>query len=178
MGVHDEHGYPWLRQEKRLIAEAIDRGKSVLGVCLGAQLIADCLDAEVRPNVHKEIGFWPVKWTQEAQELPFLIGSEPEIPVFQWHGDTFAIPRGAVPLAASTLCENQGFLFENRVMGLQFHLESTPASVEQLLTHCAHELEPRTGIQSAFEIREGCSKLSDSNALMESILDEMARHAT
>ena len=177
MGVHDEDKHPWLRQEKRLITATIDRGTPVLGICLGTQLIADCLGAEVFPNAHKEIGFWPIQWVPEAKSLPYLAPVNPEPTVFQWHGHTFDVPEGALRLARSALCENQGFVFEDRVIGLQFHLESTPHSVEQLLTHCADELMPGTGVQPEAEIRSGCRNLNHINMLMRSILGELANKA-
>jgi GMP synthase-like glutamine amidotransferase len=105
---HDEH--PWLIDEKRFIRQAIDAGKKVLGVCLGGQLIADVLGGPVTKNAFREIGWHCVQLTPQARELPLLESSSTgELMVFQWHGDTFAIPPGAVCLASSRGCANQAF---------------------------------------------------------------------
>jgi len=152
MGVQDQGLYPWLADEKRLLRDTIDRGKTLVGVCLGAQLIAEALGARVFANPHKEIGWFPIELTASGRESR-AVGSLPaRLEVFHWHGDTFDLPRGAVHLARSQACEHQAFLFEGRVLGLQFHVESTPASVRDLVANCADEICPGPYIQSAERI--------------------------
>jgi len=120
----------WLGDEMREIRDAVDRGKPVLGICLGAQLIAKALGAMVYRNPAKEIGWAPVYWTEQAAADPLFRGfSRPE-PVFHWHGETFDLPDGAERLAYSEVCANQAFRIAGNVYGLQFHLEVTPAIVE------------------------------------------------
>src|SRR5690606_32591469 len=114
---------PWMKEEKKLIEKAILKGKRVIGICLGAQLIADVLGARVFPNKEKEIGWFPIELTEEGQKSPFFAGFNKTETVFHWHGDTFEIPKGAEHIASSKVCENQAFLFDHKVLGLQFHLE-------------------------------------------------------
>ena len=153
MSVGDTDDYPWLAPERACIAEAIAAGKSVVGVCLGAQLIAAALGARVYRNAHKEIGWLPVRLTKAARALDLCDGVPAEQPVFHWHGDTFERPPGAVHLAASEACLNQAFLLDGRVLGLQFHLESTPESVAAICEHCADEIVPARWVQTAAEMR-------------------------
>jgi GMP synthase-like glutamine amidotransferase len=127
MSVNGDLAY--LRQEERYIAQAVACGKPVLGVCLGAQLIAHALGASVYRNPVKEIGWFPVTWGEAAATDPLFAGLPPVDTVFHWHGETFDLPPGAVPLASSAACRNQAFRAGRNVYGLQFHLEVTPAMV-------------------------------------------------
>jgi GMP synthase-like glutamine amidotransferase len=137
MSVNDEHAYPWLKHEKTFIREAVSRGLPVLGVCLGAQLIASALGARVFANDHKEIGWFPIQAvTTDSDAFRF----PPRATVFHWHGETFDLPPGAVHLARSTGCENQAFQIGKNVIGLQFHLEATPETVDQIIQHCRRDL--------------------------------------
>ncbi|MCK5862638.1 MAG: gamma-glutamyl-gamma-aminobutyrate hydrolase family protein, partial [Candidatus Hydrogenedentes bacterium] len=126
MSVNDEEIYPWLSQEKEFIRRAIDMKKPVLGVCLGAQLIANVLGARVYQNSEKEIGWWPVHGTPVPSSSLFQFPAS--IQAFHWHGETFNLPAGATLLASSTACKNQAFQIGTSVIGLQFHLETTPES--------------------------------------------------
>jgi GMP synthase-like glutamine amidotransferase len=149
MGVHDEPDYPWLAAEKRFIQEVIDAGKTVVGVCLGAQLIAYVLGARVYRNREKEIGWFPIELT-EAGMSSLVFGFLPSpVTVYHWHGDTFELPPGAVQLARSAVCEQQAYLYDGRVLGLQCHLESTPESVADIIAHGADEIVPSAYIQTA-----------------------------
>jgi len=149
MGIYDEDRHPWLTGEKTFLRAAIDEGKTVVGVCLGAQLIANVLGARVFPNPDKEIGWFPVELTsfgREAEPFGFL----PErFDVFHWHGDTFDLPAGSLHLARSEACRNQAFLYDGRVLGLQFHMESTARSVRDIVANCAAEIVSGRYIQSA-----------------------------
>lgn len=149
MGVRDSDEHPWLIAEKQLIGEAIRAGKTLVGVCLGAQLIAEVLGARVYRNAEQEIGWFPIELT-EAGRVSSLMGFLPPTPrVFHWHGDTFDLPPGAIHLARSAVCEQQAFLYDDRVLGLQYHLEVTPHSVAALVANCAEDLRPATYVQSA-----------------------------
>jgi GMP synthase-like glutamine amidotransferase len=149
MGVNDEAHYPWLAREKAFLREAIGAGKTIVGICLGAQMIADVLGARVYRNASKEIGWLPIELTEQGLASGPLSFLPRRIQVFQWHGDTFELPEGAVHLARSEGCEHQAFLYDGRVLGLQFHLESTPTSVADLVANCAHEITAGEYVQDA-----------------------------
>lgn len=153
MSVGDTDAYPWLVGERALIAEAVAEGKSIVGVCLGAQLIAAALGARVYRNAHKEIGWLPIRLTEPARALDLCDGLPSEQTVFHWHGDTFELPPGAVHLAESEGCAHQAFLVDDRVLALQFHLESTPESVAAICEHCADEIQPARYVQTVAEMR-------------------------
>ena len=152
MSIHDEDMYPWLRAEKALIAAAIREGKKVLGICLGAQLIATVSGARVYPNPQKEIGFWPVQWTEAAGK-----GDAQEV-FFHWHGETFDLPAGAVLLASTAACVNQAFLLGDKVLGVQFHPEVTPEIIRAMIAHEGHELVDAPFIQPATKMLEGAGR--------------------
>jgi GMP synthase-like glutamine amidotransferase len=149
MGIYDERGHPWLVSEKAFLAQAIRAGKSIVGVCLGAQLLADVLGAPVVRNAHKEIGWLPIELTAQAQADPVFGPLAPGLTVYHWHGDTFPLPPGATHLARSAGCEQQAFLYQGRVLGLQFHLETTPESLAALVANCAGEIVPGPYVQDA-----------------------------
>lgn len=173
MGIYDHQEYPWLVAEKAFIRETIEAKKPVLGICLGAQLLADVLGGPVSANVHKEIGWFPVRRTGSVPQA--LKGVLPdEQMVFHWHGDTFAIPPGAVHLFTSEGCRNQAFLHTDRVLGLQFHLETTPASAGPLIENCRHELAAGAWIQKEEEIVAGLERYAGINRTMDAILDYLA----
>ncbi len=168
MGIHDHGDHPWLREEKAFIHNTIEEGKAMLGICLGAQLIADVLGAKVYPGPHKEIGWFPIRRDPKA---PNLI---PETMVaFHWHGDTFDIPADAVKLATSSAGINQGFVHNDCVVGLQFHLETTPGSMEALIAHCSHELVDAPFIQPAGLMRAGTANMDQANQVLETLLDSL-----
>jgi GMP synthase-like glutamine amidotransferase len=138
MSVNDEDRYPWLATEKRLIGEAVRAGKRVLGICLGAQLIASGLGARVYPNAEREIGWFPIEGIAADGDAPYRFPAS--LLAFHWHGETFDLPHGAVRLARSAACENQAFSVGSRTLALQFHLETTPASARALVDNCRDEL--------------------------------------
>lgn len=175
MGVHDEHVHPWLAEEKRFIREVVESGKPVLGVCLGAQLLADVLGARVHQNRHREIGWFPIMREADASHSPFAALFPDEISVFHWHGDTFDLPDGALHLASSEACVNQGFVWEDRVVGLQFHLETTQAGAEAMIAHCGDELDGSTWVQAPSEILRSPRRFQELHLLMNQVLDEMER---
>jgi len=141
MNVDESDRYPHLELEADLIRAAIDRELPVLGICLGAQLIAKALGADVRRNHEKEIGWYPLCTTEQAKDDPVFSHFEITEQVFQWHGDTFDIPEGAVHLAATDSCENQAFRYGDNVYGLQFHLECDEPMIDRWLQVPHHVAE-------------------------------------
>jgi GMP synthase (glutamine-hydrolysing) len=128
MNIYQHRDCPWLVPEKQLIDQCIERGSAIFGICLGGQLLADALGAKVSQNQFEEIGWFPVNFTPEATVFfPQLTGS---LTVLHWHGDTFTLPQNAVRLAYSNGCPEQGFLWKDKVLGLQFHPEVCSASAE------------------------------------------------
>jgi len=151
MSVNDEAGYPWLVAEKDFIRRWIHADRPLLGVCLGAQLIASALRARVYPNAVKEIGWFPVTAVTPLPEHAFRF--PPEQTVFHWHGETFDLPPGAIHLARSTGCEHQAFQVGRHVIGLQFHLETTREAAAALIANCRNELTSAPYIQDETTLR-------------------------
>jgi GMP synthase (glutamine-hydrolysing) len=151
MGIYDYEDYPWLQVEKEFLAQVVDRGIPILGICLGAQLLADVLGAKVNANPQKEIGWFPVIRNKTVPD--FLESVLPEkMTVFHWHGDTFGIPEDAVNLYSSEACAHQAFLYKEHVLGLQFHLETTRESAAALIDNCRNELVQDSWIMTGQEM--------------------------
>src|SRR5512132_1279795 len=123
MSVNDEEELPWLRAEKAFIAEAVRAGLPFFGACLGVQLLAASLGAEVVPGAAPEVGLLPVFLTEAAASDPLFADLPRELLTLQWHGDTFSLPEGAVLLASSPAYPNQAFRWGRSAYGVQFHLE-------------------------------------------------------
>lgn len=173
MGVCDLSTYPWLSAEKQFIGEAIRHDKVVLGVCLGAQLIASALGARVYANPEREIGWFPVECTEADAACSFGEIFPTGIEAFHWHGDTFDLPDGAVHLARSAACENQAFSFGQRVLALQFHLETTPTAAMALIEHCADELRDGRYVQQPLAMLSRADRFEQANEVMFRILDDL-----
>lgn len=171
MGIYDEAIYPWLADEKILIKETIAAGKTVLGICLGAQLIADVLGGKVTRNPHKEIGWLPININPAAAAHPIaqIFARYPE--VFHWHGDTFALPPGAVHLASSEGCANQAYVVQDQIYGFQFHLETTRASAQALIEHCTGDIDGSRYTQSAQAILADSEKFARINRAMSEVIE-------
>ncbi len=174
MGVDDDDIYPWLAAEKQAIENALDAGKVVLGICLGAQLIAQVLGANVEPNAHKEIGWLTVQFAEDCRNHPLAQGFPDIWRTFHWHGDTFDLPQGACRLASSQACHNQGFFYQDRVVGLQFHLEVTRSGAEALVHHCAVDLKATSSfVQSPSQILDANAPFDENISLMDSLLNNL-----
>ena len=175
MSVNDESDLPWLRLEKKFIREAIVRGTALLGICLGAQLIASSLGERVYKNPVEEIGWFPIEATPSAVEC-FRFPEQCD--VFHWHGETFDLPAGAVRLARSTVCENQAFQINRNVIALQFHLEATPESALAMVDNCADELIPDRYVQTERQLRATPgAAYEEGNRLMDEVLCYVTRVA-
>lgn len=174
MSVNDETQFPWLVKEKEFVRRAIEQGKPVLGVCLGAQLIASAMGAKIYPNRFKEIGWFPVHGVPAQDSSVFSF--PPSLEAFHWHGETFDLPPGAVRIARSEGCENQGFQLGSSVIGLQFHLETTPGSARSLVAHCGDELVPDEYVQSEERILEvELENYQAMNGLMDDVLSFLVK---
>ena len=174
MSVNDENKVPWLALERQFVREIIESGKPVLGICLGAQIIANAMGAKVFPNPVKEIGWFPIHAVASIDGTVFNF--PPSEIVFHWHGETFDLPQGAIRLAKSEGCENQAFQLGKRVIGLQFHLETTPKSAREIVSNCREELRPSRYVQTEEEILSASSSRYKSiNNLMSSILSFLQR---
>jgi GMP synthase (glutamine-hydrolysing) len=169
MGVYDEDIYPWLADEKAFIKDVIAQDRPVLGICLGAQLIAEVLGSNVWKNEQPEIGFFPMtgKKVSSHWKLP------DEFTAFHWHGDTFGIPDGAMHLASSKACRNQAFIYKNKVLALQFHLETTPESLLSLYANCGEEITDGPFIQTLEKMKPFFPMLGNTNALMSDLLHRL-----
>jgi GMP synthase (glutamine-hydrolysing) len=171
MGIYDHEEYPWLVQEKAFLAQVVEREIPVLGICLGAQLLADVLGAKVTPNPEKEIGWYTVKATADMPEALRSVLPK-EMTVFHWHGDTFSLPEDAVCLYSSSACVNQAFLYKKHVLGLQFHLETTPESAATLVENCRQELVEAPWIMTEEEMLHRENAFREINACMHGVLQK------
>lgn len=174
MNVFDFHVHAWMQEEIEWVGEFIQSGKPVLGICLGAQIVAAALGEEVYPGPEKEIGWHNLQFLPSLGEFRIF----KELPVtrkaFHWHGDTFNIPKGAARIARSQLFPNQGFIFDKRVIALQFHLEVNPEAVKGMVDHCGDELVDGPYIQTAREILSETDYFESNQQVLFHILDYLS----
>ena len=168
MNIYEYDRYPWLRSEKRLIRAAVDAGKRVLGVCLGAQLLADVLGGPVTRNADSEIGWFPLSLTAAGRESALFADLPQSFTGFHWHGDTYALPPGAVCLATSEACAQQAFALGRQVLGLQFHLEVTRANAEEWFRH--ERPQPARYVQTPEHILAQQDSFEENNRWMRAVL--------
>jgi len=173
MSVHDETQYSWLKREKEVIRQAIAQNKVVLGICLGAQLIAAALGGEVTRNAEREIGWFPLEHTAEGAAHPLGRLLPHQQSVFHWHGETFSLPAGATPLARSAACVNQAFIVGDRVVALQCHLETTPESAQAMMENGADDLQPGAFVQAPRQILGEPAGYAVINAAMVRLLSAL-----
>lgn len=175
MSVLDEARYPYFMKEKELCRDMVQMGKPILGICLGAQMIACAFGAAIKKNPEKEIGWYPITLNEKFSRELHLPSS---INVFHWHGETFNIPDVAEPFASSQACKNQAFMLGSAI-ALQFHLEATLDSMESMLNNGSKEIESSVAqgckfVQNADEIRKFSKQNKDiANDVLAKILDYM-----
>ncbi|EGW40769.1 type 1 glutamine amidotransferase, partial [Desulfosporosinus sp. OT] len=160
--------------EKVFIREAISSGKVIIGLCLGAQLIADVIGGKVTQNPAKEIGWFPICLTEEARLSP-LFSFFPQRPVvFQWHGDTFGVlPEDAQSIAKSDACQHQAFIYRKRVFGFQYHMENTLSIIKGLVKNCAEEMVPDVYVQTSEELLAHPEYIEQNNQWMDMFLTQL-----
>jgi len=171
MNVFDFHIHHWMQDEIEWVTGIIRAGKPVIGICLGAQIIAASLGVEVQPGKQREIGWYNLEFLPSLGDFRIWKDLPASRKVLHWHGDTFPIPRGATRIASSQAFPNQGFIYNNRVIALQFHLEVTPESVKELVDNCRDELVPGPYIQSEEEILGEVQSYTANQELMFQLLD-------
>ncbi len=170
MSAGEEDKHRWLAKEKEFIRKSVESGKIVLGICFGAQLIAEALGGKVYQAEEKEIGWFPVNL--KKSNLPAQLATLPENPVvFHWHGDTFDLPEKAVHLASSKATINQAFLYCDKVVALQYHHEVTQDAVELMLLNLEQQLKKTRFVQSKEEILMGLRYIGENNRIMYKIMN-------
>jgi GMP synthase (glutamine-hydrolysing) len=168
MNVYEEDKYPWLVEETQAIRRAVNSGKAVLGICLGGQLLAKALGAQVHLGAATEIGLTPITLTEAGESDPLFAGLA-QVEAVEWHDDTFEIPSGAVALARSEGCAHQAFRFGQYAYGLQFHPEVSPVMLAEWIKD-AGELIDRSSFQNAVE-----SKVASLQTQADRLVDNFVR---
>lgn len=172
IGAEEDDRYPYLADEARLIRQRLESQEPLLGVCLGAQLMARALGARVRPMGVKEIGYAPVQLTTEARETPLArIGDQP---VLHWHGDQFDLPPGIRTLATTEVCPHQAFMIGTHAMALQFHLEVDARRIEQWLIGHTSELA-QAGISTETVRRQAATHCEGLGRALDAVLSDWLR---
>lgn len=171
MGVHDTLQYPWLEEEIAFLQTLLAGLTPILGICLGAQLLAKALNAKVYRGKHREIGWLPIELHQKnfPSDLHRFLPNDPV--VFHWHGDTFDLPADSDALARSTATPNQAFLHGDRVIGLQFHLEMTKESITSLIDNCGEELGDGPYIQTAAQLLADTENIATNRIFLNGLLE-------
>lgn len=174
MSVHDSGRLPWLAAEKRFVRSAVDAGKRVIGICLGAQILAEALGGRVVPAGNREIGWFPVTMSAPSRHSRVFGVLPAAWEVFHWHGETFELPPGAIRLAGSEACENQAFLHGANVLAFQFHPEVTRALVEGMIHAGAADLVDGAWVQSPAQMLGDEPRFVKSREWLRRILDSLS----
>jgi GMP synthase-like glutamine amidotransferase len=172
MSANDAASLEWLARETRLVEQVVGAGRPLLGVCLGAQILARALGARVYRAREREIGWWPLRLRPESRKSTPLEDWPESLVPLHWHGETFDLPAGAVHLAQTEVCPHQAFL-HGRALGLQFHVEATPQSVEELTAACAGEIAGGRFEQPAVRIRSESARCAALQPLLAAALDRL-----
>jgi GMP synthase-like glutamine amidotransferase len=173
MGVHDTDQYPWILEEIEFIKAAIHSGKIVIGVCLGSQMIASALGAKVYKNSEPEMGFWPIIFSQQAQQDIVFRHFPAKFDVMHFHFDTFTLPEGAILIASSTITPVQAFRFGTNVFALQFHSELTESNLPVFIKELETEIIPGQLVQNPHEMLKKINYCSINNRIFSKVLDEI-----
>jgi len=173
MNIYQYRDWPWLKPESEFIRSTLEAGKRVVGICLGAQFIADALGARVFQNPHHEVGWLPITWTSNARTA--FPGLSSNANVLHWHGDTFNLPEGATRLASSQGCPEQGFFIPEKCLALQFHMEVDPTLVQEFVKSQAEwPAGPYVQTPKAI-ISEAAAYCDENRKLLHGMLDEFCR---
>jgi GMP synthase-like glutamine amidotransferase len=175
MSIYQHTQYPWLAPEKEFIRTAAEARKPILGICLGAQLLADVLGGVVVRNPEREVGWWPVTFIERGG--PFAAFPETLTPC-HWHNDTFTLPPDAMHVASSAACQNQAFRIGDRLVGLQFHLEIGRIEANELAHANPDDLKPAPFVQSAAQLLNPPPETADLEPALDSLLDALAACVT
>jgi GMP synthase (glutamine-hydrolysing) len=172
MSAYDtDEQVPWLSKEKAFIYEAIERKKKVLGICLGAQLIAYVLGAKVYKNSQKEIGWFPIAPGRDIAASPYAVAMGKGFTTYHWHGDTFDLPAGALHLASSEATPNQAFSIGDNVLALQFHPEVTKDMIMLFAEGCGDRLKDAGYVQSMDTMLAQCGHIAANSLRLFQMLD-------
>ena len=176
MNIYDEKNYPWLANEKAFIRNSIESGKVIIGLCLGAQLIADAIGGKVTRNPCQEIGWFPIRLSEEARLSPLFSFFSQMPVVFQWHGDTFSVlPEEAQCIAESAACKQQAFVYKKKVFGFQYHLENTLEIITGLVENCRDEMVPALYVQTPEEVLAHPEYIEQDNIWMDMFLTQLEK---
>lgn len=169
--VYETDKFPYLLKVKEFIKNQFILGAKILGICLGAQFLAEMLGARVYPNEQQEIGWFPMKINvKELSTIGYSCFPE-SMNVLHWHGDTFDIPKGAVSFGSTEVTPNQGFIYKNQVFALQFHIETTETSLALMLENIGHTIKRDAFVQLPDEIRKGIDVIKENQKIMNEFLD-------
>ncbi|MGM0594489.1 MAG: type 1 glutamine amidotransferase [Pseudomonadota bacterium] len=177
MSVHDQYTHVWLKAEQWFIQQVLEAGKPILGICLGAQLIARVLGSEVAPARQGEYGWYPVTLAPEFAASDFGQRLPAQFDAFHWHGETFTLPDGASRIGSSEQCPEQGFIYNDRVIALQCHLETTQLAAESLIRNNPEALHAPGAEQSEAAILDDPLRFIEANRIMAVILEHLAEQA-
>jgi GMP synthase-like glutamine amidotransferase len=176
MNIYEHQAHPWLVEEKAYIARMLEAGTGALGICLGAQLLADILGGQVISNGPREIGWYPVTRSVEPPQGSAVKALAPELMAFHWHGDRIVAPPGSTDLYRSEACPAQAFSVGRKIVGLQFHLDYSARSIERMLKHCAGDLDASSWVQSPEQIRAGMKHLGQLEASLDLLLSALTEN--
>lgn len=175
MGAYEEEAYPWLVKEKHFIRNAIEANKFVFGICLGGQLIAEVLGGKVYPHQYQEIGWWDISFTDEVKKHPIFSNLPRQVTMFQFHGDTLELPEQATWLAKSDACQNQAFVYGDRVVGLQFHPEFNEEKLQEIVRIHGSEIEKGPFAQLPNQFLGKKERMKNAKKYLFRLLDNMER---
>ncbi|MCE5249835.1 type 1 glutamine amidotransferase [bacterium] len=178
MNIYEDSVYSWLTGEKRFLEKAVAGGKTALGICLGAQLLADVLGGKVYKNSEPEIGWFPVSLTEHGEQSPVFGGLPKRFTAFHWHGDTFTEPPGGRITVETDCCAHQAFEYKGRVFGLQFHLESTHESIRLLIENSDDYTRKGRYIQKPEEMLSQITYTCETERSLDVFLDAVIRRIT